>query len=169
MSEHTPPPTVDALMTSIEKFLQIPYWFTVRQALAMTLQIRLEANGLWYDTGSVLVFDQEYQLIGELVPGDVIRQLALKLPASLRQHQPDDDAGQWASLIAHGSELLDDLQVAEVMTIISPDLTLTRGDSVLKAFYLLAESDRSVIPVIEDGQLQGVLRRTDVLSQIIDI
>ncbi|MCA9520915.1 MAG: DUF705 domain-containing protein [Myxococcales bacterium] len=168
MSEATPRRVIE-LVTSIEKFLQIPYWFTVRQSLAMSGVPTVESDGLQYEPAHVLVFDQEYQLIGELDPVRLTDALVESLPDELRHapsnRQPETLSAHWSRLVREGNDRLDQLTVSDVMIPIGPPLV--PDDCVLRAFYALASAPNTVLPVIRDGQLLGVVRRADILAELL--
>lgn len=169
MSEARTPRPVIELVTSIEKFLQIPYWFSVRQSLAMAGVPTVENDGLQYEPAHVLVFDQEYQLIGELDPVRLTDMLVEHLPEELKRapvdSQPQTLAAHWERFLREGNERLDELTVSDVMIPIGPPLV--PEDCVLRAFYALARAPNTVLPVIRDGQLLGVVRRADILAELL--
>ena len=65
---------VKDLMIPLEDYPHIPYWFTLRQAMAIVREAAIKFEGQ-FETRAVLVFDEKYQLMGILTLRDVIRGL----------------------------------------------------------------------------------------------
>ena len=65
---------VKDLMIPLEDYPHVPYWFTLRQAMAILREAALTFEG-HFEPLAVLVFDEKYQLMGILSLRDIIRGL----------------------------------------------------------------------------------------------
>src|SRR4030042_1284340 len=69
---------VKDLMIPLEDYPHIPYWFTLRQAMAIVREAAVKFEGS-FEPRAVLVFDEKYQLMGILTLGDIGRGLFLMI------------------------------------------------------------------------------------------
>ncbi len=60
------------LMIPLEDYPHIPYWFTLRQAMAIVREAAIKFEGS-FEPRAVLVFDEKYQLMGMLTLRDIMR------------------------------------------------------------------------------------------------
>src|SRR5574340_1632476 len=65
---------VNELMIPLEDYPHIPYWFTLRQAMAIVREAAVKFEGS-FEPRAVLVFDEKYQLMGMLTLRDIIKGL----------------------------------------------------------------------------------------------
>ena len=65
---------VKELMIPLEDYPHIPYWFTLRQAMAIVREAAVKFEGT-FEPRAVLVFDEKYQLMGMLTLRDIIKGL----------------------------------------------------------------------------------------------
>ena len=65
---------VKELMIPLEDYPHIPYWFTLRQAMAIVREAAIKFEGT-FEPRAVLVFDEKYQLMGILTLRDIIQGL----------------------------------------------------------------------------------------------
>src|SRR5665811_1300552 len=65
---------VKELMIPLEDYPHIPYWFTLRQAMAIVRETAIKYEGQ-FEPRAVLVFDEKYQLMGMLTLRDIIKGL----------------------------------------------------------------------------------------------
>ena len=65
---------VKDLMIPLEDYPHIPYWFSLRQAMAIVREAAIKFEGS-FEPRAVLVFDEKYQLMGILTLRDIIRGL----------------------------------------------------------------------------------------------
>uniref|UniRef100_A0A7V4LDD1 Protein export membrane protein SecD/SecF C-terminal domain-containing protein n=1 Tax=Desulfobacca acetoxidans TaxID=60893 RepID=A0A7V4LDD1_9BACT len=62
---------VKNFMIPLEDYPHIPYWFTLRQAMAIVREAAIKFEGS-FEPRAVLVFDEKYQLMGMLTLRDII-------------------------------------------------------------------------------------------------
>jgi predicted transcriptional regulator len=65
---------VKDFMIPLEDYPHIPYWFTLRQAMAIVREASIKFEGS-FEPRAVLVFDEKYQLMGMLTLRDIVRGL----------------------------------------------------------------------------------------------
>ena len=63
------------LMIPLDKYPHLPYWFTLRQAIAEMEKSELEIQGRKSLPRLVLVFDETYKLLGMVRRRDLLRGL----------------------------------------------------------------------------------------------
>ncbi len=68
---------VKDFMIPLEDYPHIPYWFTLRQAMAIVREAAIKFEGS-FEPRAVLVFDEKYQLMGMLTLRDIIKGLEPK-------------------------------------------------------------------------------------------
>ena len=68
---------VGELMIPLTDYPHIPYWFTIKQAIAIVKKTALGLEGKAEPT-TLLVFDEKYQLMGSLTMEDLIRGIEKK-------------------------------------------------------------------------------------------
>ena len=61
------------IMIPLDKYPHIPYWFTMRQALAEMEHTEFDIGGRKSLPRVVLVFDEEYNLLGIVRRRDILR------------------------------------------------------------------------------------------------
>ena len=65
------------VMVPIEKYPHIPYWFTIRQAMAELAHCDIDAGDRRSQPRYVLVFDEKYRLMGTVRRRDLLRGLVI--------------------------------------------------------------------------------------------
>ena len=73
------------LMIPLEDYPHIPYWFTLRQAMAIVREAAIKFEGS-FEPRAVLVFDEKYQLMGMLTLRDVVRGSGAQVCPGQRPH-----------------------------------------------------------------------------------
>jgi CBS-domain-containing membrane protein len=155
---------VNELMIPLTDYPHIPYWFTIKQAVAIVKKSALGLEGK-VDPMTLLIFDEKYQLVGSLTMKDLIRGIEKKFGRS----------GDWMSkewdtpvffegLFTAGVKEESQKQVNEIMSPVSE--TVQAGDSVIKAIYIMIEKDLSLLPVIDKGAVVGVIRLNEIFNEL---
>ena len=134
---------------------------------------RIEVGGRVSLPRAFLVFNEAYELLGVVRRRDILRGLEPQFLERKRQSYPrklfdvktDPDLlelgnGQVASRIRERAER----PVGEVMQPIK--VTLQHDDHLMKIIYEMVENNLSMIPVLEDGSVVGVVRSVDVLDEV---
>ncbi len=160
------------IMIPLESYPHLPYWFTLRQAMAEMESSQLEWEGRKSLPRGVLVFDERYQLLGMVGRRDILRGLQpdFVAPTSHRQRQPFDFAPD-ANL---GDLTLDRMAgalreraerpVSEVM--IPVKVTVEADDHLMKLVHEMTKNDLSFVPVLSAGRVAGVVRTVELFREI---
>jgi CBS domain-containing protein len=156
--------TAKELMIPLEDYPHIPYWYTLRQAMAIVREAAVKFEGA-FEPRAVLVFDEKYQLMGILTLRDIITGLE---PRFLQKtHLVKMDPSLTVLLgESCGPKLREQSQrpVSEVMTSIK--VTVDVGDPIAKPLYVMIKENIGLIPVMESGKVVGILRLSDLFGEI---
>lgn len=157
------------LMISLDRYPHIPYWFTIRQAIAELERAGFKVAGRGSLPRVVLVFNESYQLLGMvrrrdllggLDPASVLDQLQPRRMFGIGKRPPADQAGTVVSALGERSER----PVSDVMRAIGAAVDV--GAPLLEVARIMAADDASLVPVTRDGQVVGVIRTVEVLHEI---
>ncbi len=164
------------IMIPLENYPHIPYWFTLRQAVAEIEKSEIKHKDKTSLPRSLLVFDEKYQLLGVVRRRDILRGLEPKfmktMPVTSRGQLFDVDidpdlvdlsVGKITKAMHDQSEQ----QVSEVMLPIVS--TADVNDHVAKLIYKMVSRDLDLIPVLKDSTIVGVVRSVDVFHEIANI
>ncbi len=155
---------VKDLMIPLEDYPHIPYWFTLRQAMAIVREATEKFGGA-FEPRAVLVFDEQYQLMGILTLRDIIIGLEPRFlhETGLIKMDPSltvllgDFCGPKMKEQSHRT-------VSEVMSPIK--VTIQSHDSVAKAVFLMIKENVGLLPVMRAGKVAGMLRLSDLFGEI---
>ncbi len=161
------------LMIPLSEYPHMPYWFTLRQAMATLRSSRIEVEGRVSLPRAFLVFNEAYELLGVVRRRDILRGLEPRFleqkrrgyPQKLFEVKADPDFIE----LSHGSVTSQikeraERPVGEVMQPIK--VTLQHDDHLMKIIYEMVENNLSMIPVLRDGSVVGVVRSVDVLDEV---
>jgi len=164
---------VKDLMIPLDKYPHIPYWFTLRQAMVELEKSELDVNGKKSLPRILLIFDEKYQLLGLTRRRDIMRGLEPQFLA----HKPVEAKKQLydikidPNLVEMSYDtLMESIKeraerpVSDVMLPIAA--TLDYNDHLIKAIYEMVDNNISLIPVIKDDKIVGVLRSVEVFHEI---
>jgi len=161
---------VKELMIDVFEYPHIPYWFTIKQVIGVIRKSLIETEKCVHPR-VVLVFDEQYNLIGLVTLKEVLHGLEPKLtPAESKDADlvPIDDASLISfenSMFSEGAKSLMDKPVSDVMTPV--DIFLSPDDSVVKAAVLMLHRNLMVLPVLENNRkFVGVIRMPEVFDAI---
>jgi CBS domain-containing protein len=155
---------VKDLMIPLEDYPHIPYWFTLRQAMAIVREATIKFEGS-FEPRAVLVFDEKYQLMGILTLRDIIKGLE---PRFLKETNLIKMDPSLTILLGDlfGPQMKENSQrpVSEVM---SPIQVTVDGDApIVKALYLMIKENVGMMPVIQDTKVTGMIRMSDLFGEI---
>jgi CBS-domain-containing membrane protein len=164
------------LMIPLDRYPHLAYWFTLRQAIAEMEKSEIEVDGRKSLPREVLVFNEAYELMGTVRRRDLLRGLRPEFLTARRQQYTGKlfNVRVDPSLpeLAH-DKLLDGLRehaerpVSEVMRPIT--LTVRHGDHLMTIIHEMVANDLSLIPVLRDDRVVGVVRSVDVLHEVAQI
>jgi Mg/Co/Ni transporter MgtE len=161
---------VKDIMIPLTDYPHIPYWFSVREAIAMIKAAASDPakKALPY---LVLVFDEKYQLLGhlgikEMLQGIEPRFLKSKeAPRYMGPEAVDLTLGTlWKDLFTRRCKEEAKKPVKEVMAPIRATINAT--DPIVKAAYVMLHTDAWIIPVMEDKKVVGIARLMDIFKEL---
>ena len=155
---------VKELMIPLEDYPHIPYWFTLRQAMAIVREAAVKFEGS-FEPRSVLVFDEKYQLMGILTLRDIIKGLEPKFLQESALVKMDPSLTVLLGDL-FGPKIKEQAQrpVSEVMTPIK--VTVNAQDPVAKALFLMIKENVGMMPVMQDNKVAGMVRLSDLFNEI---
>jgi len=156
---------VAELMIPLEDYPHVPYWFTLKQAMAIIREAAIKFQGT-FEPRSVLVFDEKYHLVGILSLQDLLRGLAPPVPEGTGEtweamitRLEGDLTGEWVAEKA-------DTPVSEVMSPITA--TVSTDDSLARALLVMIKEKLPRLPVLKDDRVVGLIRMADLFQVISD-
>ncbi|RJR47916.1 MAG: CBS domain-containing protein [Deltaproteobacteria bacterium] len=158
---------VKDLMIPLEDYPHIPYWFTLRQAMAIVREAAVKFEGS-FEPRAVLVFDEKYQLMGILTLRDIIKGLEPRFLQESGLIKGDPNlAVLMGDLFGPGLKEASQKPVSEVMSPIK--VTFPGNDSIAKAIFVMIKEDVGLMPVMEGGKVMGMIRLSDLFKEISDL
>ncbi len=166
---------VKEIMVPMETYPHIPYWFTLRQAIAEMEPSLFDSNAKNSPFRmSLLVFNEKYHLLGMVRRRDLMRGLdpeALQ-SASLDFHKKLSPAEQDSSSQKPFPERVrktireraEETLVSDVMLPIKA--TVDQEDSIISVVYEMVENDLSFLSVLKDKEVVGIVCIEDVFHEM---
>ena len=156
--------SVRELMIPLEDYPHIPYWFTIRQAMAIVREAAIKFEGS-FEPRAVLVFDEKYQLMGMLTLRDIIKGLEPRFMHETALVKADPNLTVlMGDLFGPGMREASQKPVSEVMSPIK--VTISGNDSIAKAVFLMIQENVGMMPVIQDSKVAGMIRLSDLFTEI---
>jgi CBS-domain-containing membrane protein len=160
------------VMIPLEEYPHIPYWFTLRQAMAEMESSQLERDGRKSLPRGVLVFDERYHLLGMVRRRDILRGLEPEFLGHSFQHQKQPfglavDANLTElsfDRIANGLRERAERPVSDIMLPVK--VTVQGDDHIIKVVYEMTQNNLSFIPVLREGKVVGVVRTVELFHEI---
>ncbi|OGR08236.1 MAG: hypothetical protein A3K23_07215 [Desulfobacca sp. RBG_16_58_9] len=155
---------VKDLMIPLEDYPHIPYWFSLRQAMAIIREsvIKFEVS---FEPRAVLVFDEKYQLMGILTLRDIIKGLEPRFMQETGLIKADPNlALLMGDLFGPGLKEASQRPVSEVMSPIK--VSIPGNDPIAKAIFVMIKEDVGLMPVMEGGKVMGMIRLSDLFTEI---
>jgi CBS-domain-containing membrane protein len=161
------------IMIPLDRFPQLPYWFTLRQAMAELDRIADDQAGFQCACGVVLVFSAQNQLLGILRQEDILRGLKPKILAETANHHAekpfdvrvDPNLYRFCGDDRALSMLREQVQ-RPIGDFVRPiEVMLNHDDDLLPTIGLMIDRDLDFIPVLRDNRIVGILSTLDVLQE----
>ncbi len=168
-----PTKTAAELMIPIEKYPHITHWTTIREAVEVIEDAILDVEGRRSLPRVLLVFDEEHNLLGLVRRRDILRGLEPKflrtMSISHRKQLFNVDIDPnlvdlSTGKIGQGMRQEAGQSVSEIMQPIVA--TCNHDDHLTKVIYKMVNRNQSLLPVIKEGKVIGVLRSVDVFQEI---
>jgi CBS domain-containing protein len=155
---------VKDFMIPLEDYPHIPYWFTLRQAMAIVREASIKFEGS-FEPRAVLVFDEKYQLMGMLTLRDIIRGLEPRFlkDSGLIKGDPSLTV-LLKDLFGPGLKEASQKQVSEVMSPIR--VTVNADDPIAKALALMILQNVGMMPVMQNQKVVGMVRMNELFQEI---
>ncbi len=158
---------VKDLMIPLEDYPHIPYWFTLRQAMAIVREAAIKFEGS-FEPRAVLVFDEKYQLMGMLTLRDVVRGLEPRFAEDKGLIKSDPSlAVLLGDMFGPGMKEASQRPVSEVMSPIK--VTVNGDDPITKALFLMIKENVGMMPVLQDNKVVGMVRMNELFKEISDV
>jgi CBS domain-containing protein len=151
-------------MIPLTDYPHIPYWFTIKQAVAIAKKAALGIEGK-SEPIILLVFDEKYQLMGSLTMEDLIRGIEKKFIRSNGFMSKEWDTPVFfEGLFTEGVKEEAQKPVSEIMSSVKD--SVAPDESIMKAVYLMIEKNLAILPVIEKGVVKGVIRLQEIFNEL---
>ena len=161
------------IMVPVDKYPCIPHTLSLRDAIE-EMAVQILAKKQLSLPRVVLVFDDDFsELLGMLRRRDIMRGLeprflvsgSLEYQRKLFNVEIDPNLAElsFEKMIAHIRKRAN-RPVGEFMIPIKA--TISHDDHLTKAIYEMVDQNTSLLPVLKDDKIVGVVRSVDVLSEI---
>ncbi len=161
------------IMIPLDRYPHLPYWFTLRQAMVEFEKAEIEVDGRKSLPRVVLVFNEQYQMVGMVRRRDVLRGLEPKMlvskPLEYRKKLFDVKVDPNLSELSYDKMINAVREQAErpVSEVMQPIVvTVDHEDHLIKIIYEMVDKNLSLLPVLKDRKLVGVVRSVDVFHQV---
>ena len=161
------------IMIPLDSYPHVPYWFSLRQAIAAMEKSQLEVEGRKSLPRVVLVFDKKYQLMGMVRRRDILRGLGPDaLQESIEREGEKDPAFRRDSRSTHSSkhDIIEKIRARAERTVrdvIAPiRVSLPSDTPIMEIIIAMVTNNVSIVPVTKNGRVSGVIRSADVLHKL---
>jgi predicted transcriptional regulator len=165
---------VGEIMIPVGQYPSVRDNTTLREAIAVMERAQLEVGGRSSLPRALLVFDEIHVAVGYVRR----RDLMLGLEPAFLTKQPVEHARQLFDVAVdpnlselsydHMAKGMRARAVRPVSDVMRPiEAILDADDHVMKAVTEMVSLDLSMIPVVQNGQLVGVVRSVDVFHELI--
>jgi CBS domain-containing protein len=146
------------VMIPLEDYPHIPQWFTLRQAVAIVRESAIKYAGV-FKPRAVLVFNKDHHLVGILTLRDLVKGLKPDFLKGAPRFAADLD--DW---LGPGLKKEAERPVSEAMEPVRA--SVQANDSLVKALSLIVKENVGTMPVMENGQVVGMVRLTELFLEI---
>lgn len=163
----------EEVMIPLEAYPHIPYWFTLRQAIVEMEKSEFDVNGRRSLPRVVLVFDERYNLMGMVRRRDILRGLEpeflskgpRRASRGLFDVKVDPELAELSfdKLTKRFRERAE-RPVSDVLIRITT--TVNHDDHIMKVVYEMVDKNVSLLPVLKEKRVIGVVRSVDVFHEI---
>ncbi len=161
---------VDEIMVALNAYPHIPYWFTIRQACAILVRPGDEQASKQPPAEEILVFDEEYKLLGTVRQDDLLRGVGPEFMPKDKKEKLFEISVDSDLMEMCFDRLIDGLKQSAnepVRNVMRPIVkTVRHNDHIIKVLHEMIGSDLNCIPVFQDDKVIGVVRKTDIFLEI---
>jgi predicted transcriptional regulator len=163
------------IMIPLGMFPYIPYWFTLRQAMAEMDRAEADKTKPKHVPWIILVFTAQNELIGMVRRREILRGLRPDIlggqPNALEEKLFDVkmDPNLIEMSFSYEKALIRlrkqiERPISDFMTPI--EATVNYEDGVLRAIYQMVDKNLSFVPVVQEDHIVGVVYAVDALKEI---
>jgi CBS domain-containing protein len=158
------------IMIPLDKYPHIPYWFTMRQALAEMEHTEFDIGGRKSLPRVVLVFDEEYNLLGIVRRRDILRgiepdYLAKTLADGIGKKKYQETTGEAAvQKVQDFIKERVERPVSDVMMRLESAVDFE--DNIAEIAAKIVDNNVSLMPVLKDGEVVGVVRTVELIDEL---
>jgi CBS domain-containing protein len=164
------------LMIPLEEYPHVSQWHTIREAIEVIEKAQLESGSRKSIPRMVLIFDEANQLLGMLRRRDILRALEPQFltsePMQYRKKlfnvKVDPNLAEVSyEKVLDGLEKRADQLAVDFMR--PTAVTVDYSDHIMKVIYEMVDNNLSLLPVLKEGKVVGVVRSVDVLHEVATI
>ncbi|MBN2327425.1 MAG: CBS domain-containing protein [Candidatus Omnitrophica bacterium] len=161
------------LAIPLSVYPHLPYWFTIRQAILELREAVIEMHEKRSLPREILIFDEKYKLLGSARRRDLLRGLEPQFSSTEKTGKLFEVIMDPNLLEFSYDKLLENMHqsaekpISEIMRPIKK--TINHDDHILKVIYEMVENDLSLIPVMKENKVIGVVRTVDIFDEISDM
>ena len=164
------------LMIPLDEYPHIPFWYSLRKAMDELEKYEFEIEGRRSLPRVLMVFNEKYQLLGIVRRRDIFRGLdpdALSQLLVKTRKEASGSKDEHARSETAFKKLADKLEkrstqpVTDVMQRIQ--VTVNFDDHFIKVISQTVNSDLSLLPVVKEGEVVGVIRTVDLFSELMKL
>lgn len=164
------------LMIPLDEYPHIPFWYSLRKAMDELEKYEFDIEGRRSLPRVLMVFNEKYQLMGIVRRRDIFRgldpdalsQLLVKArkeaSGSKDEHARSDSTFK---KLGKRMEERSEQPVTDVMQRIQ--VTVNFDDHFIKVISQMVNSDLSLLPVVKEGEVAGVIRTVDLFSELMKL
>lgn len=169
---------VHEIMITLNEYPHIPYWFTLKQAIVEIEKTELTVNGKKSLPRVILIFNEKYELIGLARRRDILKGLEPQFLSS--KHIDDIHHRELFEVkidpnlceisfdkLLEGMKKRAEKPISEVMIPILA--TVDYNDHIMKVICEMVDNNISLVPVLKDGKVVGIVRSVEVFQEIANI
>jgi CBS domain-containing protein len=161
------------IMIPLDSYPHVPYWFSLRQAIAVMEKSQFEIEGRQSLPRVILVFDEKYQLMGMVRRRDILRGLVPDAMQESIERKGESDPAHKRDTRQTGvpvHDITDEISTrAErpIRDVIAPiRVTLPSDTPIIDIATALVINNVSFVPITKNGKVSGVIRSNDVLLRL---
>lgn len=164
---------VGEIMIPLQEYPHLPVWSSIRDAVKVIHRTELNVRGRKSLPRIVLLFDLDGSVAGSVRRRDIMRGLEprflLSQPLEYRQKlfnvEADPNLAEVLfDKVVRGILEQVDRPVADIMQPI--DTTIDYDEHIMKAIYEMVNHSLSILPVVRDDTVEGVIRTVDVFHEL---
>ncbi len=168
--------TAEDIMIPIDDYPHISNKVSIKEALSLFHDARIVKNGKKSLTRVILVFDEDEQLVGMVRRRDILRGCHLaRFFGHEAKHQkklfePIDDPDLLELSFDRMINVIRETSNNPINDAMVPIThTVKRDDHMIKIIYEMCDQKYSVLPVLNNGEVIGVIRTVEVMNEVIEI